>query len=94
MANTKITKRRLEQIMRQLTGDTSTKEDLVPEVSIRGTGDIWCYCESKKTLIKVPRGIKGYILDENIGNEKVIVYLFTGYMVEIEAKELIYTGFD
>jgi hypothetical protein len=94
MSNTKITKQRLKQIIRQLTGDTSIKETLVPEVSIRGNGDIWCYCESKRALIRVARGIKGYVLDEDIGDEKVIVYLFTGYMVEIEAEELIYTGFD
>ena len=69
--------------------------ELIPEVSIKGTGHIFCFSPGKKNFIKISRGIKGYIIKPVTGKlDKYLVYTWDGYLVEIYDDELIYTGFD
>ncbi len=91
---------RVKLAVRQLNGtldyDGIDKDsELIPEVSIKGTGYIFCFSPSKKTFIKVSRGIKGYII-KPVTNaiDKYLVYTWDGYLVEIYDEELIFTGFD
>lgn len=87
---------RLKRIIRQLSGKTDDEGlPLIPEVALRGNGCIYCYAPDKRHIIKVTRGIKAYILDENEDElGRVLIYTWNGQMVEIEPKELLHTGFD
>tara|TARA_R110000824_G_scaffold352993_1_gene540146 strand:+ start:4230 stop:4520 length:291 start_codon:yes stop_codon:yes gene_type:complete len=96
MAIKKQTNKYFEKIVKQFAGTLkSTDGELVPEVAIAGTGNIWCYSPSQKAIIKVSRGIKAFIINQE-ENEygKILIYTFGGDVVEIELSELIFTGFD
>ena len=88
--------KRLKQIVRQITGNVKNIEgELIPEVAIRGQGIIFCYCPVKKRMIPITRGLKAYIIEEEVnaaGN--VLIYTFMGHIVEIDPEDLIHTGCD
>ena len=86
----------MRQIIRQLSGKIEAGGgDLIPEVAIQGRGIIYCYAPDRKYCIKIPRGIKGYVVDEEEDSlGRILLYTWTGEMIEIEPEELIYTGFD
>ena len=93
--NTKSSKQKLKQIIEQFAGKASEEEAPVPEYVIKGTGNIFCFCPSKKMVVKVERGIKAFIVDETLNFSKnVLIYTFNGDLVEIDPNELSYTGFD
>jgi hypothetical protein len=84
---------RLEQIVKQAAGKVSRKVAPIPEVAIKGTGYILCYHPSKRAFIRVSRGTKAHIVKEE-ENNRVLIYTYSGLVVEIDADELIDTGFD
>jgi|TARA_Y100000310_G_scaffold294960_1_gene325867 hypothetical protein len=89
------TEERIEQIIRQITGKVEEDCMPVPEVGIKGNGDIWCYHPTKRIFIKVTRGTRAYIVDDKENEyNRVLIYTFSGAIVEIEPEELIETGFD
>jgi hypothetical protein len=95
-------KNRIKLAVEQLNGKIpyKTQEEidkivLLPEVAIRGNGYIFCFSPSKRSFIKVIRGQKAYIIDEMPDKpDKCFVYTWDGFLVEIEQKELLSTGFD
>lgn len=95
---TSDSKKRIKQIVKQFSGTISDEdeiEELIPEYAIRGTGYLFCFDPSRRTFVKVSRGIKAFIVDEEINNAgRLLIYTFSGELVEIEPEELIYTGFD
>ncbi|HHZ96453.1 MAG TPA: hypothetical protein EYN67_13080 [Flavobacteriales bacterium] len=95
--NTSESKRRIKQIVRQFSGTLleDEVEELIPEYAIIGTGYLFCFDPSKKRFVKVSRGSKAFIVDENINMAgRILIYTFNGELVEIEPDELLYTGFD
>ena len=84
---------RLKQIVRQVAGKARKKDTPIPDVAIKGTGYILCYQPSKHIYIRVSRGTKAYIIEEK-ENNRVLIYTYSGLIVEIELDELIDTGFD
>jgi len=84
---------RLKQIVRQASGKVGKKDTPIPEVAIKGAGYILCYQPSKHIYIRVSRGTKAYIIEEK-ENNRVLIYTYSGLIVEIELDELIDTGFD
>ena len=91
---------RIKLAVRQLNGTLDHEgvdkdSELIPEIAIKGTGHIFCFSPGKKRLVKVSRGIKGYIINTINGTlNKHLVYTWDGYLVEIYEDELIFTGFD
>lgn len=88
---------KLKKAIRQVAGIARRKDgELLPEVSIRGSnGIIFCYYAPYKGFIKISRGTKAFIVDEDtISPDCVIIYTFDGHLVEIEKDELIFTGYD
>jgi|TARA_Y100000310_G_C20385491_1_gene670211 hypothetical protein len=86
---------RLEQIIRQISGNVKEDDLPVPEVAIKGRGYIWCYYPSKHEFIRIHRGIKAYIIDNKINKSgRILIYTLNGRVIEIEPNELINTGFD
>ena len=88
--------RRLKQIVRQITGNVKNIDsEYIPEVAIKGNGDMFCYCPAKKRIIRITRGLKAYIISEKVnGAGNLLIYTHTGHMVEIDPEELIHTGCD
>ena len=86
---------RLKEILKQVSGDAAKLEgDLIPPMAIRGTGAIYCYQPSTREIIKVTRGTKVFVIEEENAQGKVLIYTYQGYIVEIEAEELMHIGFD
>ena len=85
----------VKRIIKQISGDLTEEDELVPEVAIVGSGDMWCYDPVNKIHKKIYRGVKAFILYENydiLG--RVLIYTHNGDMVCIEPDELIHTGYD
>lgn len=81
--------------MRQISGKVNIDDEPVPEVAIKGKGHIMCVKTSTRMFMRVSRGTKAYIIDPEMSSEgKVIIYTFSGDIVEISPEELINTGFD
>jgi hypothetical protein len=90
-------KARIKHIIQQLAGTISEKDEfeLIPECVIKGTGDIFCFYPSKRMMVRITRGTKVYIVEEEV-NEfgRLLVYTFNGDLIEIDPQELQHTGFD
>lgn len=95
-------KKRIKLAIEQLTGKIPYKPQeeidsivLLPEVAIKGAGEIFCFSPSKKRFVRVIRGQKAYIIDEMPESPgKCFIYTWDGFLVEIEQDELLTTGFD
>jgi|TARA_R110002020_G_C15886717_1_gene739692 hypothetical protein len=93
----KIDKEKVKRIYKQIAGTVTEKDGkLHPEIGIRGNkGHIWCWSPTLKQYIQVPRGSKGYIINEMKDNtEKVMIYCTFGEIVVIDYEEIIHTGYD
>jgi len=87
---------RIKKILKQSAGNVHPEDGpLIPEVGIKGKGPIFCYSPTQKRFIHVTRGLKAYIInDKEDEMGKILIYTFIGQIIEIDAAELIYTGYD
>jgi hypothetical protein len=91
VSNTELVKR----IIKQISGDLSTEDELVPEVAIAGTGETWLWDPANRTHKKIYRGVKAFILYENYDTfGRTLIYTHAGDMICIDPDELIHTGYD
>ena len=86
---------KVEQIIRQATGDTvSETEDLIPPCKIKGKGIIYLWSPAKKYHISVKSGTTVYLVDE-ITDFMGRVLVFNGInMLAINPEELEEIGFN
>jgi|TARA_R110002020_G_scaffold31443_1_gene98004 hypothetical protein len=85
----------VKQLIKQISGKLTEKDELIPEVAISGVGDIWCYDPLMKMHKKVYRGVKAYILYENYDHyNRTLIYTINGDMICIDPEELLHTGYD
>ena len=63
-SNTELVKR----IIKQVSGDLSEGDELVPEVAIDGSGEVWLWDPAHRTHRKIYRGAKAFVLYENYDN--------------------------
>jgi hypothetical protein len=90
-----VDKALIRRVFNQLSGKPSKEEELIPEVGIAGSGYIWCYEIVQKQIVRISRGIKGYILDHTLDNlNRILVYTAANDVILIEENEIIYTEFD
>ena len=90
-----VDKALLKQIFSQLSGKISEDEELIPEMAIRGSGHIWCYDPTAKSIVRISRGIKCFALDSTVDSlGRIMVYTIANDVILIEEDDLIYTGFD
>ena len=98
----KITKealRILKLAAKQFNGSIPYEEnlediELIPEVGIGGTGNLFCYSPDSKSFINIKRGQKAVILDDYDESDEVLIYTYDGFVVIIHVDNLIFTGFD
>ena len=64
MGNDNSKAKLVKQLIKQISGNISEEDELIPEAAINGSGEIWCYDPVTKVLRRVYRGIKVYVLQE------------------------------
>ena len=64
------------------------------QVVIAGDGYISCYSPLDRFFVKVRSGLAAYVVEEDVTEEKTLIYTIGGNLVEIETRELIEIGFD
>ena len=85
----------VKRLIKQISGNLTEEDELLPEVAIDGTGETWCYDPVHKIHKKLYRGVKAFILAENYDYRgRTLIYTLNGDMVCIEPEELIHTGYD
>jgi len=85
----------IKQLIKQISGNLTEEDELIPEVAIKGNGEMWCWDPANRTHVKIYRGVKAFILQENFDHlERTLIYTIGGNMICIEPSELLYTGCD
>jgi hypothetical protein len=85
----------MKKIIKQISGELTEKDELIPEVAIVGSGDLWCYDPVSRIHKKIYRGVKAFILYENYDTfGRSLIYTLAGDMVCIEPDEILHTGYD
>jgi hypothetical protein len=85
----------VKKIIKQISGDLTETDTLIPEVAIDGSGEIWCWDPIGRIHRKVYRGVKAFVLYENYDHlNRTLIYTLNGDMICIDAEELIHTGYD
>jgi len=85
----------IKQLIKQISGDLTEKDEPIPEVAIDGSGEMWCWDPITKIHKRIYRGLKAFIIQENFDDfGRTLIYTLNGEMVCIEPEELIHTGYD
>ena len=86
---------RIEQIIRQITGKKlSESKDMVTPAMIKGAGIVYLWAPTKKTLLKVNRGIRVYVVSYDM-DEKDRILVYDGYnLLAIHPDEIDEIGFN
>jgi len=86
---------RVEQIVRQITGKKIDKDKkLITPAMIKGSGIVFLWAPTKKTLIKVNRGIRVYVVSYDM-DEKDRILVYDGYnLLAIHPDDLDEIGFN
>jgi len=95
MAWEKLNSARIEQIVRQITGKKIDKDKkLITSAMIKGTGIIFLWAPTKKTLLKVNRGIRVYVVSYDM-DEKDRILVYDGYnLLAIHPDDIEEIGFN
>ena len=84
-----------KQILDQIAGEPDKNIPLIPEYTIKGTGDIWCYDPVDRKFRKKSRGSRIFILKENYDHkDRTLVYTYDNLTVCIDPEDIEYVGFD
>ena len=87
--------KRLKDILKQVAGDVENMDgDLITPMLIRGSGIMYCYAPYGREFVKVCRGLRVYVVEEENIEGKTLIYTNEGYIVEIESEELEPAGFN
>ena len=85
----------VKKIIKQISGNLTEEDEIIPEVAIDGAGEVWLWDPANRSHKKVYRGVKAFILYENYDNfGRTLIYTHGGDMVCIDPDELIHTGYD
>ena len=86
---------RIEQIIRQITGKKLDKSaNMISPAMIKGSGIIFLWAPTKKTLMKVNRGIRVYVVSYEM-DEKDRILIYDGFnLLAIHPDDLEEIGFN
>ena len=95
MAWETLDSKRIEQIVRQITGKKIDRgKNLITPAVIKGSGIIFLWAPTKKTLMKVNRGISVYVVSYEM-DEKDRILIYDGYnLLAIHPDDLEEIGFN
>jgi len=95
MAKKRTSSEFIKRLIKQISGELTAEDTLIPEVAIDGTGEMWCWDPAARIHKKIYRGVKAFILQENFDDfGRTLIYTLTGEMVCVEPEELLHTGYD
>ena len=82
-------------ITKQLGGSPEEEQELFPDYGIKGTGAMYCYQYGTRAYIKIARGQKVWIIDDEKDHlNRVLIYTSCARIVEIDFDELLCTESD
>lgn len=85
----------VKQLIKQISGNLTEEDELIPEVAIDGAGEIWCWDPANRLHKKIARGIKAFIIQENFDDfGRTLIYTLNGEIICIEPEEILHTGYD
>lgn len=86
----------IKRLVKQVSGEIEPDDgDLVPSHFIVGSGYIWCFQPASRSFIRVPRGIRVYVLYKSYDPQgRHLIYSNNSEMVVIDPDELIEIGFN
>jgi hypothetical protein len=58
----------VKKIIKQISGNLTETDELLPEIAIGGSGEVWCWDPANRIHKKIYRGVKAFILQENYEN--------------------------
>tara|TARA_R110000824_G_scaffold125711_7_gene284951 strand:+ start:2308 stop:2595 length:288 start_codon:yes stop_codon:yes gene_type:complete len=95
MAWEKLNSDRIEQIIRQITGKGLDKSvNMIAPAMIKGSGIIFLWAPTKKTLMKVNRGIRVYVASYEM-DEKDRILIYDGFnLLAIHPDNIEEIGFN
>jgi hypothetical protein len=95
MAWEKLNSDRIEQIIRQITGKKLDKSSsMITPAMIKGSGIIFLWAPTKKTLMKVNRGTRVYVVSYEM-DEKDRILVYDGFnLLAIHPDDLEEIGFN
>jgi len=95
MAWETLDSKRIEQIVRQITGKKIDRgKNLITPAVIKGSGIIFLWAPTKKTLLKINRGISVYVVSYEM-DEKDRILIYDGYnLLAIHPDDLEEIGFN
>lgn len=92
----KIDEKMFKSLIKQINGTISAADgELVPYHKIRGSGILFCYSISDRSLVRIIRDSTVYVLDW--GEEKddeCLAYTDDGALIIIDKEEIEKIGFD
>jgi len=95
MAKKRASSEFVKRLIKQISGNLTEEDILIPEVAISGTGEMWCWDPTTRMHKKIYRGIKAFIIQEDFDDfGRTLIYTLNGEMVCIEPEELLHTGYD
>jgi len=95
MAKKRVLNEFVKLLIKQISGNLTEEDELIPEVAISGSGEMWCWDPSARIHKKIYRGVKAFIIQENFDDfGRTLIYTLNGEMVCIEPEELLHTGYD
>ena len=91
-----VDEKKFKNLIKQISGTITERDgELVPYHAIQGRGHIWCFQPTSKTMVRVSRGTKIFVLDLGAPeDEKCLAITMTGTPIIIEKKEIEEIGFD
>ena len=85
----------VKRLIKQIAGNLTEEDELIPEVAIDGTGEMWCWDPTTRAHKKIYRGVKAFIIQENFDDfGRTLIYTMAGEMICIDPDELLHTGYD
>jgi|TARA_A100000164_G_C21798319_1_gene719379 hypothetical protein len=85
----------VKKIIKQISGNLTETDELLPEIAIGGSGEVWCWDPANRIHKKIYRGVKAFILQENYDNfGRTLIYTHAGDMICIDPEEILHTGYD
>ena len=85
----------IQQIIKQLSGEINPDDGPLPPIhKIKGKGYMWCYSPMKKTMVRVNRGNKVYILDDEPDEKNQLMAYTPNEIIFIDKKEIIELGYN
>lgn len=87
--------KKLQKIIKQLSGEISAEDGApAPIYKIKGKGYMWCYSPMKKTMVRITRGNKIFILDDEPDDKGQLMIYTPNEIVFIDKDDLIELGYN